>query len=67
MKEADEIGLLDVMDNMKKYRDALGFVADKLDDPQASAAVWMIAEAMETTESMLHFIMQSGPFQELPA
>lgn len=55
-----EYCLMDVLDNLTKYRNALGFVADRCSDPQVSATVWMIEEAMGTTEDMIKYLMETG-------
>lgn len=45
--------LLDVMDMFMQQRRAVGFVADKIDDEQASASLAVVGLLMESTEVIL--------------
>jgi hypothetical protein len=53
----DEIGLMDVADELSKIKNAAGFVADHVNDAQISANVWMIEERIGMVEQMVSYLM----------
>lgn len=62
--EKDEVTLLDVKENLQKYRMALCATVELFElknQNEEAQMVRLISEAMEVTEQMLSFIMQAGP------
>ena len=59
--DKDDLCFMDVEEQVIKCKNALGFIADRIEDPQASAAVSMIEEAMEQVACMIRFLLQPGP------
>lgn len=57
--DCQEITLRDVQDKISKYRRALGFVADRVEDSQVSAALSVIEEGISVTEDMIAYLLRA--------
>lgn len=55
----------DIMDRLTLHRAAVGFVADRIEDKQASANLHLIWLAMEETEEWLQILIDAGIDKEL--
>ena len=56
-EEIREATINDILDRTMLHRQALGFVADRVQDNQVSCNLALIEQAMEKTESMLQYLI----------
>jgi len=54
---SEEITILDVLDKITRCRSSVGFIADRIEDNQASSAMSLVESAMEDLEKMLQFMI----------
>jgi len=54
----------DIMDRLTLHRKAIGFVADRIEDRQASANLHLIELAMEETEEWLNLLNEKNAVEE---
>lgn len=50
----------DLNNKLSRDRKALGFIADKTDDPQLCSLLMVLEESMEASEMMLQHLMENG-------
>jgi len=55
----------DILDRLTLHRKAIGFVADRIEDSQASANLHLIELAMEDTEEFLFLLNQKNIDEEI--
>lgn len=61
---SSEIDISDVRDRIIKNRQALGYLADHVEDEQLCANLMLIEESMEVAESMLSMFIEKGIEEE---
>lgn len=63
--DLDTMDFSDILDRITLHRRAVGFVADRIEDQQASANLHLIELAIEDTEQWLQILINKGIEQEV--
>lgn len=63
--EKTEIDWSDLHDRLVKDRNAIGFLADNVQDDQLSALLSLIEESMLVSDQMITFLIEKGIDQEI--